>query len=123
MTIRQFAKKYRLRITRPEDGDLIIAGRLGHISTYGDGKLALVFVGQADDSSLDETLRTRMGKAEREGFASTLVCEFEGIFLFNPTDPWRARLAWRLIEAPPRKRVTKAQLRALGKGREAPRNL
>ena len=100
MELYTFADKYRLRLKRSEDGSSIIPGKLGHIFDNGDGYFGIIFLGEPDNLRLDNTLRARMRKAESEGFEPFVVCDFEGVFLFDPDDTRLARMARKLVEAP-----------------------
>ena len=113
MNIQEFAEKYRLRVKRAEDGELIVPAKLGHLYSHDPdrGIFGLVLEAPADDSSLDNTLRARKRKAEREGFEVHQEGDFEAVLLFDANDPKKVRLAIRLVGAK-RKRTLTAEQRA-----------
>jgi len=110
MDISTFAEKHRLQYKRGTDRTYIIPGKLGHIFDYGNGNFGVILLGDSDDSKLDNTLRARMRKAEREGLEPFVVGDFEGVFLFDPADTQKARLAKKLVGA---KRVQRPRGRIL----------
>ena len=107
MNIQEFAEKYRLRVKRAEDGELIVPAKLGHLYSHDPdrGIFGLVLEAPADDSSLDNTLRARKRKAEREGFEVHQECDFEAVLLFDANDPKKVRLAIRLVGARRKRKV------------------
>ena len=113
MRLDDFANKYRLKVRRAEDGETIIPAKLGHLYPHDSdrGIFGLVLKVPADDSSLDNTLRARKRKAEREGFEVHQEGDFEAVLLFDASDSKKARLAIRLVGAK-RKRTLTAEQRA-----------
>ena len=111
MKIHDFAERYRLRVKRAEDGEPVIPGKLGHLYSHDParGIFGLVLEAPADDSSLDNTLRARKRKAEREGFEVHQEGDFEAVLLFDASDARKARLAIRLVGAKRKRSLTPEQ--------------
>ncbi len=107
MDTREFATKYRLRLRRAEDGETIIPAKLGHLYSHDPdrGIFGLVLEAPADNSNLDNTLRARKRKAEKEGFQVHQEGDFEAILLFDANDSKKARLAIRLVGARRKRKV------------------
>ena len=117
MKLEDFAAKYRLRFKRAEGGELIVPAKLGHLYSHDPerGIFGLVLEAPADDSSLDNTLRARKRKAEKEGFEIHQEGDFEAVLLFDANDPKKVRLAIRLVGAKRKRRASPAQLANLRK--------
>ncbi len=116
-SIEHFANRHRLRIKRDEVRTLIIPGRLGHLYEHDGGVLGLMLVSPTgDDPKLDNTLRSRMRKALREGLELHQRGDYESSFLFDPENKQQARLAIRLVGAMRKRRASPAQLRNLRRG-------
>ena len=106
-----FAEKYRLRVRRDECGDPIVVGKLGELYQHDDGLVGLVLMSpNGDDPKLDNTLRSKMRKALREGLELHQRGDYESSFLFDAENKQHARLAIRLIGCKRKRRQT-------GKGR------
>ena len=101
-----FAEKYRLRVRRDECGDPIVVGKLGELYQHDDGLVGLVLMSpNGDDPKLDNTLRSRMRKALREGLELVQQGDYESSLLFNPQDHAQAKLAIRLVGVKPKRRA------------------
>ncbi len=111
MDIQEFAIKYRLRFKRAGDGELIVPAKLGHLYSHDPdrGIFGLVLEAPADDSSLDNTLRARKRKAEKEGFGIHQEGDFEAVLLFDASDSKKARMAIRLVGAKRKRSLTPEQ--------------
>ena len=101
-----FAKKYRLRTRRDEDGTTVIRGSRGHIYDHCDG-LSLGLMLMPGKPFVWANARRKLAAA---GFTIWQDCDEEGSALFSPTDPTQVRLAIRLAGI---KRIR----RQTGKGR------
>ena len=102
-----FAEKYRLRVHRDECGDVVVVGKLGQLYQYDDGLVSLVLMSpNGDDPKLDNTLRSRMRKALREGLELHQRGDYESTFVFNCENRAQARLAIRLVGIKRRRRQT-----------------
>ncbi len=107
----QFAERKRLRIKRSEVGELMIPGRIGHLYEHDCGVFGLMLISpNGDDPKLDNTLRSKMRKALREGLELHQRGDYESSFLFDAENKQHARLAIRLIGCKRKRRQT-------GKGR------
>jgi len=107
----QFAERKRLRIKRNEVGELMIPGRIGHLYEHDCGVFGLMLVSpNGDDPMLDNTLRSKMRKALREGLELHQRGDYESIFLFDAENKQHTHLAIRLIGCKRKRRQT-------GKGR------
>ena len=97
-TIIAFAEKYRLRVRRDECGDPIVVGKVGELYQHDDGLVGLVLMSpNGDNPKLDNTLRSRMRKALREGLELHQRGDYESSFLFDAENKQHTRLAIRLI--------------------------
>lgn len=107
MKIHDFVERYRLRVKRAEDGELIVPAKLGHLYSHDPdrGIFGLVLEAPDDDFSLDNTLRARKRKAEKEGLQVHQEGDFEAILLFDANDSKKARLAIRLVRARRKRKV------------------
>ena len=97
-TIITFAEKNRLRVHRDGCSDVVVVGKLGELYQHDDGMVGLILMSpNGDDPKLDNTLRSRMRKALREGLELVQQGDYESSFLFDPQDRAQAQLAIRLL--------------------------
>ena len=103
----QFAERKRLRIKRNEVGDLMIPGRIGHLYEHDCGVFGLMLMSpNGDDPKLDNTLRSKMRKALREGLELHQRGDYESSFLFDAENKQHTHLAIRLIGCKRKRRQT-----------------
>ena len=106
MKLEDFATKYRLRVKRAEDGDHVIAGKLGHIYQHDAETLGLMFMPNSP-----RLWPHAKRKLEDAGFTIWQNGDDEGSALFDPTNTVQARLALKVVGAK-RKRTPTAEDRA-----------
>ena len=103
----QFAERKRLRIKRNEVGELMIPGRIGHLYEHDCGVFGLMLMSpNGDDPKLDNTLRSKMRKALREGLELHQRGDYESSFLFDAENKQHTHLAIRLIGCKRKRRQT-----------------
>jgi hypothetical protein len=113
MNFEEFASKHRLRVRRAEDGDHIIAGKLGHIYQHDAETLGLLFM-----PNRPRCWSHAKRKLEAAGLTIWQDGDDEGSALFDPANTVQARLALKVIRARPRRTSSSAQLEALAKARK-----
>lgn len=114
--LREFAKKYRLRIRRDECGDTIAQGKLGQIYEYGPGRLAALIT----PGKPFVWAHTRKALVAA-GCAIAQDGDHEGTVLFNPADEAMTRAVIRAVRARPKRMPSPGQLEALARTRQAHR--
>lgn len=116
MKLEDFATKYRLRVRRAEDGDHIIAGKLGHVYQHDAETLGLMFLP-------DRPRRWSHARRKLEAAGLTIWQngDQEGSALFDPANTVQARIALKVIRAKPRRTPSAAQLEVLEKARKSRR--
>lgn len=117
--MRAFAEKFRLRLGRAEDGELVVRAKLGHLYCHDADRFGVVFIADADDSRLDNTLRSRIRRAICSGCQPHQVANFEAVLLFDPTDARLSRLVLKLVGCRRKKKPSECQLEALKKASQA----
>lgn len=108
MTIREFAEKYRVKMTAGKQGteDLVL-GKYGEIAgTYRNGQMRLRLLAVPRDRVMNGALNNRKAEAAAGGMIPLHVTPnvYESIWGFDPTDTRLAELAINLVQ-PRRKRV------------------
>jgi len=116
MRLDDFASKHRLKVRRAEDGDHIIAGKLGHIYQHDAETFGLFFM--PDRPRLWSHAKRKL---EAVGFTIWQNGDDEGSALFDPANTVQARLALKVIRAKHRRTPSAAQLEALEKARKSRR--
>ncbi len=104
MDIQTFANRYRLRVKRHEDGELIITGKLGHIYGHDDATLGLMFM-----PDRPRLWPNALRKLEAAGFVIWQDGDHEGSALFDSTDTKQARLALKEVGAKRKRSLTPEQ--------------
>lgn len=104
--LRKFADSQTLRVRRDEVGEPIIPGRDGLIFDYGNGLLAVTYLGDSI-----RAWRSRRRECADSGMTITQDGDTEGTATFDPTDEAQARVAITTIRAR-RRRVLSADHRA-----------
>ena len=112
--IEEFATRHRLKVTRDECNDPVIAGRIYQSNIYErDGRLGVMFV--TDGRKPPRTGLYNRFRAACLGSGMTQVQsgDGEGAFTFDPDDPAQAKVAIRGIRARVKRKVTPEQLARL----------
>jgi hypothetical protein len=106
-SIRRFAKRWRLRVQRQSDNELVVAGRFGHIYKHGSEPdiFGLVLEAPADNTKLDKTLLSRKRRALQGGFRAHVEGDVESILLFDASDTALAKLAIKLVGARQKRQI------------------
>jgi hypothetical protein len=106
-TTRRFAERWRLRVQRQSDNELVVVGRFGHIYKHGPEPniFGLVLEAPADSTRMDKTLLSRKRRALQAGFRVHLEGDVEAILLFDAGDPAQAKLAIKLVGARQKRQV------------------
>jgi len=114
MTITEFAAQHRLKVTKDDCGDPVIAGRIdeSNIYEYGDNELGVMFI------TGNKPPRTGLFNKFRAaclavGMTLRQVGDAEGAFSFDPTDPKQAKVAIRGIRARVKRQMTSESLARL----------
>ncbi|MGA2610367.1 MAG: hypothetical protein ABSD89_12780 [Halobacteriota archaeon] len=105
MTIQEFCKLYRLRLTKDKCGEEIIPGKLGHLFDHGDGQFGMVLEDTPSGSSRARLLLSRRKAALQGGFSQKQQGECESVLLFDARNPKQAELAARLVVAKKKRNV------------------
>jgi hypothetical protein len=117
MTLNEFAKHERLKITHdPEDGTVIIRGRRGvcHLYEYGEGLLGVMI--------LPETGTSHWWTAARKAFMAAGMQirqngDCEGAATFDPQKPEQVKAALKYAGVRRRRGISAAQRESLSKAR------
>ena len=112
--IEEFAARHRLKVTRDECNDPVIAGRIYQSNIYErDGRLGVMFVTDGR-KSLRAGLYNRFRAAcLASGMTQVQSGDGEGAFTFDPDDPAQAKVAIKGIRARVKRKVTPEQLARL----------
>lgn len=116
MTIKQFAEKYRLRVTRDDCAEMVVPGKFGEIYRYsdsGDRFGVVVLSGSA------RFWHRRRRDGLTAGMQIVQTGDTEGMLIFNPADSAQAGAAIRMVGAKKRRKPTENQLATLEKVRAA----
>ncbi len=104
MDIQAFANRYRLRVKRHEDGELIITGKRGHIYGHDNATLGLMFM--PDRPRLWSHAKRKLEAAD---FTIWQDGDEEGSALFDPTNKAQARLALKVVGIKRKRSLTPEQ--------------
>ena len=106
--IKAFSEQFRLKMSRDDCGEPIIAGKQGQLYEFGPAKLAVTVLAKS---------ARRWNAARRKLVAAGCRIiqngDTEGTALFNPGNPEQAGLAIRLIRARHRMQLSDARRGAL----------
>jgi hypothetical protein len=105
MTIQEFCKLYRLKLTKDKCGEEIIPGKLGHLFDHGDGHFGIVLEDAPSGDSRARALLSRKRAALRGGFSLKQQGECESVLLFDARNPKQAELAAKLVMARKKRNV------------------
>jgi hypothetical protein len=105
MTIQEFCKLYRLKLTKDRCGEEIIPGKLGQLFDHGDGQFGMVLEDTSSGPSRGRVLLSRKRAAVHGGFSLKQRGECESVLLFDPQDRKQAELAVKLVMARKKRNV------------------
>jgi len=105
MTIQEFCKLYRLKLTKDKCGEEIIPGKLGHLFDHGHGQFGMVLEDAPSGDSRARALLSRKRAALRGGFSLKQQGECESILLFDARNHKQAELAAKLVMARKKRNV------------------
>jgi len=105
MTIQEFCKLYRLKLTKDKCGEEIIPGKLGHLFDHGHGQFGMVLEDSSSGPSRARLLLSRKKAALKAGFLPKQQGECESVLVFDPQDRKQAKLAVKLVMARKKRNV------------------
>jgi hypothetical protein len=105
MTIQEFCKLYRLKLTKDECGEEMISGKLGQLFDHGDGQFGMVLEDAPSGDSRGRVLLSRKRAALQGGFSLKQQGECESVLLFDARNPEQAELAAKLVMAKKKRNV------------------
>jgi hypothetical protein len=109
MTIQDFAKWRRLKTSTDIDDTLIIAGRQGHLYEYSSTELGVIFVTPATEAPRTGFWNRLSAACKLAGMIPRQVGDAEGAFSFDSAIPGHVKLALKLADARPKRRVSEEQ--------------
>ena len=110
MILTTFAENNRLKITKDDCGDAIIAGKYGHIYEYGSGKLGVCIMSNSGNAYRWNRTSTAFRDA---GMEITQNGEHEGCARFDPNNAAQAKTAMRHAKVRTRRQVSRERREAL----------
>ena len=110
MKLEDFATKYRLKVSRTEDGEPVILGKFGCLYQHDPETLGLLFM--PTGPRLWPHARRKL---EAAGLTICQDGDQEGSALFDPTNTTQARLALKVVGAKRKRRQSPRQLANLRK--------
>ena len=121
MTITDFASKYKLHVTKDKQDDtLVIPGSIGQIYEYGPLELGVMILPPGDPKPRLYTSIKK--KCLSVGMTLLLDCQAEGTFSFDPEDEAQARMAIKVAQIRPKKRISEAHKEKLLAGLQRSKN-
>jgi len=116
MTIQDFAKTHRLKLTQDDCGDAVVQGKHGQVYEYDDTRLSVPF---AIPSKTDPCGRwcpkvwNRLRELARQaGMVVTQNGDSEGVLTFDPQDKGQVKLALQIAKTRTRRVMTPEQAAA-----------
>lgn len=109
MDITDFAKQHRLKPTTDTDDTTIIPGRNGHIYEFSDKELGVIFCTPATEAPRTGFWNRLSAACKLAGMTPRQVGDAEGAFSFDSAIPGHVKLALKLADARPKRRVSEEQ--------------
>jgi hypothetical protein len=105
LTVQEFCKLYRLKLTKDKCGEEILPGKLGHLFDHGHGQFGMVLEDTSSGPSRARSLLSRKKAALKAGFLPKQNGECESVLLFDPQNQQQAKLAAKLVMAKKKRTV------------------
>ena len=116
MTLADFAKTHRLKLTNDDCGDPIVAGRQGQIYEYDDTRLSVLFAIPSKTDPCGRWCPKIWNHLRELGRTAGMVVaqngDSEGVLTFDPMDKGQVKLALQIAKARPRRVMTPEQAEA-----------
>jgi hypothetical protein len=114
MTIKDFAARHRLKLTKNgsgEDIEFVVQGRIGQSSIYeySDTELAVAFMTDCKKPPRTALYNTFRAACLSAGMTRRQSADAEGSFTFDPENDAQAKVAIRGIRAKAKRRISPAQ--------------
>lgn len=108
MTLKEFAERYRLRLTRDECDDSVIWGKPDrtNIYEYDGSTFGVMFITDSKKPPRTGLWRRFQSACLAAGMVPLQVGDAEGSFLFDPQNDAQAKAAIKVTRAKPRKQVS-----------------
>jgi hypothetical protein len=112
-----FAEQHRLKVTRDDCGDPVIAGRIyqSNIYEYSNSELGVMLVTDGKKPPRTQVWNKFKTACLGAGMVIRQQGDAEGAFSFNPANPEQAKVAIKGINAKIRRIMTPEQLATLAK--------
>lgn len=114
MTVKDFAARHRLKLTKDgsgEDIEFIVQGRIGQSSIYeySDSELAVAFVTDGKKPPRTGLYNTFKAACVSAGMVLRQSGDAEGSFSFDPENDAQAKVAIRGVRAKAKRRISPEQ--------------
>lgn len=113
MNLSEFASRHRLKLTKDECGDPVIAGRIGSSTIYEhDGALAVMFITDSAQTPRTGLWNKFQAACLAAGMTPCQIGDAEGSFTFDPENKAQAKVAIKGIRARAKRKVSPEQAAA-----------